>query len=136
VTRRCWWLMLSLIFCACEEHSVECSCSNNDPPSVWLAAGPPEGSTVDNPVHFYWGGWDSDGSVWGFEYQLIPNPTGTFNPSDSVGVPWAPVGGTDSTFTAEPDSLNTARSFTFFVRTVDNEGLRSLQPAYRTFSIR
>jgi hypothetical protein len=102
---------------------VECSCDNNQPPAVWLAAGPPEGSTVDSPVHFYWGGWDEDGAISGFEYIIAQNPTGSFSHADTLGVYWEPVAANDSTFTVEPDSLNTSRSFTFFIRAVDNEGL-------------
>jgi hypothetical protein len=136
MTRLRWWFAISLVFCACDEQGVECFCDNNQPPAVWLAAGPAEGSTVDNPVHFYWGGWDADGGINGFEYLLTQNPGGSLSPPDTIGVPWMPLHGNDSTFTAKPDSLNISRSFTFFIRAVDNEGLRSRETPHRTFRIK
>jgi hypothetical protein len=86
-------------------------------------------------VHFFWGGWDKDGDITGFEYLIAQNPTGNFMPMDSVGVAWLPVNANDSTFVFEPDSLNTARSFTFLVRAVDDEGLRSRVPDHRSFRL-
>lgn len=125
-----------LLFPSCSDDCFDCGGrSSNDPPRVWLAAGPPEGSTVDNPVHFYWGGWDSDGAVTGFEYLFAQNDTGAFEPADSVGIPWSPVHANDSTFVLTPDSLNTSHAFTFLLRAVDNEGLRSNQ-VYRSFRVR
>lgn len=130
-------LIAILLLLACYNTDPPCPGCNsyNQPPDVWLAAGPPEGSTVANPVHFYWGGWDSDGAISGFEYLFTQNHAGSLSEADTIGVPWAPVRGNDSTFTFEPDSLNTSRSFTFFIRAIDNEGLRSHQTAHRTFSI-
>lgn len=122
---------------SCSDDCIDCGgWSPNQPPQVWLAAGPPEGATVGNPVHFYWGGWDSDGALNGFEYLFAQNDTGTFEPADSVGIPWEHVFAGDSLFVLTPDSLNVARSFTFLIRAVDNEGLRSAAPAHRTFRIR
>jgi hypothetical protein len=128
-------LIASLAVLACEDTGPDVERIYNNPPRVWLAAGPSEGSTVDNPVHFYWGGWDVDGAIHGFQYRAAQNPTGKFNPADTLGVPWEPVRGNDSTFTFEPDSLNTPRSFTFFIRAIDDQGTPSRDAPHRTFSI-
>jgi hypothetical protein len=94
----------------------------------------------------FWGGWDPDGEIKGYEYLISNNKFETFQPSDTVGVPWLPVTGNDSTFTfsadQEVDTLSTnlvttfTRSHTFFIRAVDKEGARSLHPAYRSFTAR
>jgi hypothetical protein len=118
----------------------------NQPPTVWLSAGPPEGSTSKYRVQMFWGGWDPDGEIEGYEYMVTDNETGIFNPADTVGLDWTPVAGNDSTFvfsadqpvdtlTTNPNSVFT-RSHTFFVRSIDTEGLRSRQPAYRSFTSR
>jgi hypothetical protein len=127
------------------------ACSNgggelkeNQPPTVWLSAGPPEGSTSKYRVDMYWGGWDPDGEIAGYEYLITENE-GSFNPADTVGVPWSPVAGNDSTFVFSADqpvdTLNASeqvaqfqRSHTFFIRAIDREGLRSARPAHRSFT--
>ena len=117
---------------------------DNQPPQVWLAAGPAEGSVNSPTVEFFWGGWDPDGDISHYEYLIIHNMTGVFVPIDSVGVPWTSVIATDSTFTLVSDSLETpiatstvdaTRSYTFFVRAVDNENLRSIESGHRSFYV-
>ena len=139
-----WCLIVLLIVCACENTGPDVAAIYNDPPAVWIAAGPAEGSTVTSPVHFYWGGWDEDGRIDRFEYFLIENLTGTFVAADTVGVPWSPVIGNDSTFTLPPDSVGVQRasmvaaealSFTFFIRAIDDQERRSREPSHRTFNV-
>lgn len=137
-------LGLAAAFAACSNSGTEGKLKDNQPPTVWLSAGPPEGSTSTYRIQLFWGGFDPDGEVKGYEY-LVTNNAGTFNPADTIGQPWFPVSGNDSTFTfsadQEVDTLNTtqlvsqfARSHTFFIRAIDREGLRSRQPAYRSFT--
>jgi len=141
-------LAVAAVFAACSNKGIEGSQKPNQAPTVWLSAGPPEGSTSTYRIKMFWGGWDPDGEVAGYEY-LISNNERIFNPADTVGVPWLPVAGNDSTFlfTADQpvDSLHTnktkqvdafIRSHTFFIRAVDREGLRSKAPAYRSFTSR
>lgn len=141
-------LAIVAAFAACSNKGVEGDPKPNQPPTVWLSAGPPEGSTGQYRIQMFWGGWDPDGEIAGYEY-LVSNNDGTFNPADTVGVPWSPVAGNDSTFTFsadEPsDTLHTdqtkqvdefKRSHTFFIRAIDKEGLVSKQPAYRSFTSR
>ena len=119
---------------------------DNQAPTVWLSAGPPEGSTGKYRVQMFWGGWDPDGEIAGYEYIVTENE-GTFDPADTVGVDWSPVFGNDSTFTFSADqpvdTLNSTnqvaeftRSHTFFIRAIDTAGLRSATPAHRSFTSR
>ena len=128
-----------VILGACASKDLQGQKSQNLPPTVWLSAAPPEGSTGKYTVHLYWGGWDPDGQVARYEYLISDNKTGIFNPADTVGVAWAPVEANDSTFTFSADELvdtlttlaitDFTRSHTFFIRAVDEEGRRSVEPA-------
>lgn len=131
---------------ACASDTIDGERSENQAPTVWLSAAPPEGSTGTYTVNLFWGGWDPDGEIRKYEYLVTDNVSGVFDPADTVGVYWAPVVGNDSTFTFSADSLADAnpgnqtvlflRSHTFFIRAVDEEGLRSSEPAYRSFTSR
>ncbi len=131
---------------ACASDQLGGTATENQPPTVWIAAAPPEGSTSSYSVQLFWGGWDPDGEISRYEYLITDNVRGTFNPADTVDGEWNPVVANDSTFTFSADSLseevpgqNTAvftRSHTFFIRSVDTEGLRSREPAYRSFTAR
>ncbi|HET6349534.1 MAG TPA: hypothetical protein VFH88_10685 [Candidatus Krumholzibacteria bacterium] len=140
--------LIAVGFAACSTNGVDGQNKENQPPTVWLSAAPPEGSTGTYRVHMFWGGWDPDGEIKGYEY-IVTNNNGTFNPADTVGVPWSPVNGNDSTFTFSADesvdSVHTdntkqvdvfTRSHTFFIRAIDEQGLRSKEPAYRSFTSR
>ncbi len=135
---------LSVAACASDEIGGEPA--PNQPPTVWIAAAPPEGSVSSYTVQLFWGGWDPDGDIAYYEYFVTDNIKGSFLPADTVNADWLPVLGNDSTFTFSADSLaesipdaNAAvfkRSHTFFVRAVDTQGMRSAQPAYRSFTAR
>lgn len=131
---------------ACASDTIDGERAENQAPTVWLAAAPPEGSTGTYTVNLYWGGWDPDGEIRKYEYLVTDNVSGVFDPADTVGGDWSSVVGNDSTFTFSADSLADAtpgdqtvlfaRSHTFFIRAVDEEGLRSREPAYRSFTSR
>ncbi len=117
----------------------------NKSPQVWLSAAPPEGSTSTYRVHLYWGGWDPDGEVAYYEYAITDNETGIFDPADTTGRDnWYKVYSNDSTFIFSADQLADTsatslitefqRSHTFFIRAVDEEGLASEEPDYRSFT--
>jgi hypothetical protein len=127
----------------------------NQPPTVWLSSAPPEGSVSKYTIHLYWGGWDPDGEVAFYEYVVANNATGVFDPADTTSTPgdykWHRVNAHDSTFTFTADLIPDSsvvdfegshkpeefrRSHTFFVRSVDREGVRSVKPAYRSFTAR
>jgi len=137
--------MLGVLFVVACEPDLRVDTHENVAPNVWLSSGPPEGSVGTYSVQLYWGGWDPDGEISRYEYLVSDNVTGVFNPADIVGVPWNPVFANDSTFTFSADSLAEdpvsqkavfMRSHTFFIRAVDEEGLRSVEPAHRSFTSR
>jgi hypothetical protein len=140
-------LACAAVLAACSNNGNEGTFKPNQAPTVWLSAGPPEGSVSKYRIQMFWGGWDPDGEIKGYQYLITDNKTGMFQPSDTVGVPWKTVVGNDSTFTfsadQEVDTTNTkslvslfTRSHTFFIRAVDRENLVSKTPAYRSFTAR
>ena len=138
----------SLFSCAPEDIAGTFVAS--EPPEVWLGIGPPEGSTTEYNVHFYWGGYDPDGKIAFFEYSIVDNDIYFFDPADTTGDDkWFPTTVKDSVFlfTADLvadssdidfDTMNPyefVRTHTFFIRAVDEQGLRS-KAAYRSFTAR
>jgi hypothetical protein len=130
---------------ACASDTLSGDAVANQAPNVWLSSGPPEGSTGTYSVQLFWGGWDPDGEIDYYEYFVTDNVTGVFDPDDTTGVAWSPVYSNDSTFVFSADSLAVVpdptdqtvlfkRSHTFFIRAVDELGLRSREPAYRSFT--
>ncbi len=142
------WLLLvvaTALSGACSQEPVSGQRAANEPPHVWLAAAPPEGSDDTYRVHMFWGGWDPDGEVDHYEYAIADNHDGVFDPADTTGADkWHPVWSNDSTFVFTADVLVDSstvdpvtrfeRSHTFFIRAVDREGLASREPAYRSFT--
>jgi len=139
-------LAVAALFQACTTEGIEGQRIKNQPPRVWLSAAPPEGSVETYKVHLFWGGWDPDGEISHYEYYVTDNVTGVFNPAGVVDSLWSPVVANDSTFTFSADALvdtlttsqvsEFTRSHTFLIRAIDEEGLRSTRPAYRSFTSR
>jgi hypothetical protein len=111
----------------------------------------PRGESVQLQLYLFWGGWDADGEVAYYEYVITDNEGGVFDPADTTGADkWRTVYSHDSTFTfsadlladsseTDPENLNPVdfiRSHTFFIRAVDERGLASVKPAYRSFTAR
>jgi hypothetical protein len=116
----------------------------NQPPTVWIEAGPPEGGVSSYRIEIRWGGWDPDGSINHYEY-CITNNNGSFDPADTTGADrWTRTGKTSDVFVFSADVMVDSiadevveefrRSHTFFIRSVDNHGLTSPRPAYRSFT--
>lgn len=123
----------------------------NEPPQVWLSSAPPEGTVSGYTLHLYWGGWDPDGEIAHYEWAVTNNEGGVFDPADTTGADnWRDVYSNDSTFTftadiladsagTDPENLEPVdfvRTHTFLVRAVDDRGLASVKPAYRSFTSR
>jgi hypothetical protein len=135
----------------CAENKLAGTPPENQPPHVWLSAGPPEGMTVSYRLRFFWGGWDPDGEISHYEYAITDNDDGVFDPADTTGADkWHRVFANDSTFQFCADVLadstvlqggylqpvDFVRSHSFFIRAVDDRGLASDRPAYRSFTAR
>ena len=74
-------LLLVALTAGCSPDSPAGVHKENQPPEIWLAIGPPEGSITDYRVHLYWGAWDPDGEIAHFEWILTDHQTGVFHPS-------------------------------------------------------
>lgn len=98
---------------------------NQPPHTVLFVNGPVD--TVNHVVHLYWFGSDPDGSISGFEWQLV-NPR---QPADSA---WHFTRNNDSTFTVFADSG--FANPVFSVRAIDNAGLRDPHPPHQLFLFR
>ena len=143
-------LFFILLTSGCLSEPYEGNSYENQSPQVWLSSAPPEGETSRYMVHLYWGGWDPDGEVHYFEYAITDNDSGFFNPADTTGHDkWHRVFSNDSTFIFTADLLADSsdvnpplgprifiRSHTFLIRAVDQAGLASKNPAYRSFTAR
>jgi hypothetical protein len=127
----------------CEAY--EGDVKSNQAPVVSVTSGPPDGSVSSYIVHFFWNGWDHDGDVRYFEFAITDNDSGAFNPADTTGRDkWQRTWAYDSTFTFSADEPGDSsgsdmiaeftRSHTFFIRAVDDKGLASPHPAYRSFT--
>ncbi len=124
--------------------------STNQPPTVWLSSAPPEGSVSKYTIQLFWGGWDPDGEIQYYEYAITDNDSGFFDPADTTGRDkWHKVLANDSLFTFTADQvadssdisgtmrpIDFIRTHTFLIRAVDEEGLASVEPAYRSFTAR
>jgi hypothetical protein len=135
----------------CTQNDLLGTAKDNQPPQVWLSSGPPEGTVASYRLRFFWGGWDPDGEIAYYEYAIADNDNGAFDPADTTGADkWHRVFATDSTFLFTADavkdstelqagylqSIDFVRSHTFFIRAVDEQGLSSRPPAYRSFTAR
>ena len=119
----------------------------NEPPTVRLTGGPPEGDTTSYRIKFSWMGNDPDGSVKRYEYAMCDGNPGGFDPADTTGLDaWTKIHCTDSTFSFSAsengEEVNIGASkistfcrsvHTFFIRAVDDKGMRS-RAAYRSFT--
>jgi hypothetical protein len=142
-------LLLGVFFFGCTSNTLEGQLLENKPPTVWLSAAPPEGSLTRYTLQLFWGGWDPDGEIRHYEYAITNNEGGAFDPADTTGADkWGRVLRNDSTFTFSADlvadstdldpnnlgAIDFLRSHTFFIRAVDDQGLASAKPAYRSFT--
>lgn len=119
----------------------------NRAPRVWLSAAPPEGTVEKYTIHMYWGGWDPDGEIAYYEYAITDNAFGMSDPTVlEADSSWHRVAANDSTFLFSADELQNPsttnmvsefrRSHTFYIRSVDEQGVRSPEPAHRSFTAR
>jgi hypothetical protein len=141
----------ALLAIGCADNTFDGTEKENQPPQVWLSSAPPEGSTAEYTLHLFWGGWDPDGELAYYEWVVTNNVGGVFDPADTTGADkWRRVYSNDSTFTFTADVLadsseahsellkpvDFVRTHTFFIRAVDDRGLASVKPAYRSFTSR
>lgn len=135
-----------LLFFACGEDVYFGIDFVNQPPVIQLIHGPLEGDTTVYKIHFYWMGHDPDGKIDYYEYVLTTGDPLGFNPADTTGLEkWTRTKLTDIELTATADEMDRTitinynsyarycKLHTFFVRAVDNQGMRS-EAEYRSFN--
>jgi hypothetical protein len=139
-------LGLAFLF-GCDESVFIGDSALNEPPTVRLTGGPPEGDTTGYYIKFSWMGNDPDGTVENYEYVMCDGSPGGFDPADTTGLDaWTKIHSTDSTFAfsasengeevtvgADRHSSYCRKVHTFFIRAVDDKGARS-NSAYRSFT--
>jgi hypothetical protein len=137
--------VLLLVF-GCNEDIYTGQMKANVKPEIHLTNGPLEGDTVQYRVHFYWLGYDEDGTVDHYELALVEGDPFGFNPADTAGPDkWINTISTDSLLVVNADeydkniTINYSlyalydKTHTFFVRAVDDRGAVS-DVAYRSFT--
>jgi len=118
----------------------------NKPPTIELIHGPVEGDKTVYQVHFYWMGHDMDGKIECYEYVFVAGDPIGFDPADTTGLDkWTQTKLTDIGFKVSADEMDTTvtikynkyarycKTHTFFIRAVDNGGMRS-EVEYRSFT--
>jgi hypothetical protein len=124
----------------------------NAPPETMVTAAPPQSTATGSIVTFYWDGFDPDGEIVGFEWQISDNgPDGVVDPADTLtaNLPWHFTSALDSTFLVSADlpgyqkdiddsvsikAIRSWQSHTFFIRAIDRHGARDPSPATSSFT--
>jgi len=138
-------LLIGLLY-GCSEDVYIGEQRTNIPPRITLTNGPVEGDTVSYQVHFYWLGFDEDGWVDYYEVALSSGDPIGFDPADTTGLDkWTKIYSTDTLLVVDASEYDTTvtinfalyglydKTHTFFVRAVDNRGMRS-EAASRSFT--
>jgi hypothetical protein len=107
-------------------------------PNTRISAGPPEGADASYSINLFWFGWDDDGFVDYYEIAWESPEEGnwigpifandslfTVEASDSCCVEPLPGGSSGSVY---------EQYHTFYVRAVDDRGVRDATPAVRSFN--
>ena len=134
------------LFISCSEDIYTGQKSFNVAPTIRLTNGPIEGEITCYQVHFYWLGYDKDGTIAYYEYALVSGDPIGFDPADTTGLEkWTKTIETDRAFVFKADEFDTMvtinnnlyarydRTHTFFIRAVDDWGKRSI-PIHRSFT--
>lgn len=91
----------------------------NRAPETWLSASIIEKTEFDKRIHFYWNGWDIDGTVIAYQW--------TISIFDTI-VEWSTINRNDSIFVFAVDPEFPVDRH-FMVRSVDDDGMMDPTPA-------
>jgi hypothetical protein len=130
-------LLAGVLAAGCGEESE--LLSPNEAPNTRVSAGPPEASDTGYTVNLFWFGWDDDGFVDHYEiaWETPENWLGPIFTNDSL----FSVQAAESCcvtplpdFTLPLDDSVYEQFHTFYVRSVDNNGVPDPTPAVRSFN--
>ncbi len=91
----------------------------NRPPETWLSASIIEEGEFDKRIHFFWNGWDIDGTVIAYQW--------TISIVDTI-VEWRTIHRQDSIFVFAIDPEFPVDQY-FLVRSIDDDGMMDPTPA-------
>ena len=91
----------------------------NKPPETWLNASIIEKSEFDMRIHFYWSGWDIDGTIASYQWAI--------SVLDTI-LEWSIIHQKDSIFVFALDPEFPATQH-FHVRSIDDDGMMDPTPA-------
>jgi hypothetical protein len=117
--------LVSITFLTGCRKGSEMELETNLAPDTRLTSAPGPFSQANYRVHLYWEGTDPDGYVVAFYFawdDTMPGP-------NAVNSAWVRTTKTDSLFKAVIDTVGETRRHTFYVRSVDNEGMMDPVPA-------
>src|SRR5439155_17191124 len=110
----------------CSKNSVKPSAIATDPETV-LTLAPIENDTTSFRVHFYWNGYDRDGTVVRYHFAV--------DADTAQAIPdWRTTTAKDTTFLFLVDPILEIRRHAFMVSAVDDKGRYDKTPARRFFS--
>jgi len=117
-------LVSIVVLTGCRKGS-EMEVETNLAPNTRLTSAPGPFSQANYRVHLYWEGSDPDGYIVAYYFawdDTMPGP-------GAVNSAWQWTTRTDSLFKAVIDTVGETRRHTFYVRSVDNEGMLDPSPA-------
>jgi hypothetical protein len=117
--------LVSVVFLAGCRKGSETEVETNLSPNTRLTSAPGPFSQANYRVHLFWEGSDPDGYIVAYYFawdDTLPGP-GAANSA------WVWTTKTDSLFKAVIDTVGETRRHTFYVRSVDNEGMLDPSPA-------
>jgi hypothetical protein len=117
--------LLSALFLTGCRKGTETELQTNLAPDTRLTSAPGPFSQANYRVHLFWEGSDPDGYIVAYYFawdDTLPSP----GAADS---PWNWTTRTESLFKAVIDTVGETRRHTFYVRSVDNEGMMDPSPA-------
>lgn len=79
-------LVVTVLLLNCSEDTYVDLDGKNLPPSVRITDAPLEGETTIYRIHFYWLGYDPDGTIDHYEYVVVPGDPIGFNPADTTAL--------------------------------------------------
>ncbi len=148
-----WVMILGAGLAGCGDEPIQGDFVSNQPPETDVTSTPPVFGQTSFTVSFSWKGRDPDSEIAGFEWRISNNGAdGIVDQADTLEsiLPWSFTTAAESTFVVSaendsfsmdtsdprqgPDDYRFWQTHTFFIRAVDNEGMKDPTPAMVSFT--